>query len=847
MSSIHNSTLGTLFRQTRSTAVALIAAAALLMSLGSVSPSNAAAGDAAGDTSSATAARSSIRTTAAAVVPVEMEAPDFASEVYTDAWDYSNPEDQNTDASDGRNIVVRDGRLHFDATGGTQFSPVTSVPGALAYGRDGAALTIDTTRYKRLSFRMDQPSSGVGVIYWFTCRDFLATCAGGVTFSAIPGDHVYDIALEGPSTIGAHLPWSGRMVGLQVRPTISLPLDQQVHVSVDWVRLWAPTAGRPHGMNPPGSYGSYVIQPQPMPVIDSPNPSEGLDVATAQRGRPWDFTDPANSADTRLDNARLVGFDGRGITATNSPPNQGDPSLALGIRPFDASVFHHLSFDLTYDGPFALYDGPGGGKMTRVIWTVEGSGGFQESDDIVTYGGVNARPISIDLNAPATSLVDPNSRPPQLGWTGRSISSLRFDPNEDAGPNTWHLRSVHLRADPAAAGATTVRFHDNAWTPGTTADLLVGTGAPGTLYTVIAQSVAVRSGQNAVVFSLDDMPEGSYRVQLILRRPSGDGAQTFSRTAITMTRDGRNDPQGALDLLRRAPGGAVVAGWARDPSTTDPIAVHLYADGAAKAAVTANRDRPDVAQAIPGAQLRSGYEQSLPLTTGEHSVCAYGIDVGPGDNRLLDCEKITIDGRASGSLDSVSAVPGGIRAAGWAIDPDTAQPIPVHVYVGSTARATVADQNRPDVADAWVGYGAGHGYSVDVSIPPGNHSVCAYGIGSAGDDNALIGCRSIRVVSTLPIGTVDVASRAGGDVRLQGWALDPDGAGSIAVHVYVNGQGAAIATADVSRADVGAAFPGYGAAHGFDLITRAAPGSTICAYAIDGGSTGNTGLGCRTV
>jgi hypothetical protein len=56
--------------------------------------------------------------------------------------------------------------------------------------------------------------------------------------------------------------------------------------------------------------------------------------------------------------------------------------------------------------------------------------------------------------------------------------------------------------------------------------------------------------------------------------------------------------------------------------------------------------------------------------------------------------------------------------------------------------------------------------------------------------------------------------------------------------------------ANKSRPDVGAAFGGYGASHGF-LATVPATGSgnhSVCAYAITtGGGNGNTLLGCASV
>ena len=98
-----------------------------------------------------------------------------------------------------------------------------------------------------------------------------------------------------------------------------------------------------------------------------------------------------------------------------------------------------------------------------------------------------------------------------------------------------------------------------------------------------------------------------------------------------------------------------------------------------------------------------------------------------------------------------------------------------------------------------------------------------------------------------PIGNFESAARNPGGIRVKGWALDPDSAGPIGVHVYVNGAFAGQGTANTSRPDVGAFFPGYGDNHGFEF-TVPGSGGTVCAYGINTGpGTTNSLLGCRAV
>ncbi|MBB3678251.1 hypothetical protein FHX36_003986 [Modestobacter versicolor] len=88
-----------------------------------------------------------------------------------------------------------------------------------------------------------------------------------------------------------------------------------------------------------------------------------------------------------------------------------------------------------------------------------------------------------------------------------------------------------------------------------------------------------------------------------------------------------------------------------------------------------------------------------------------------------------------------------------------------------------------------------------------------------------------------------------GRLVVSGWTFDPETAASIDVHAYVDGQLAAVATANGSRPDVAGVYPSYGPSHGwsFDLGKRSAGVHQVCVYAINvGGGDTNPVLGCRT-
>ncbi|HWH27712.1 MAG TPA: transglycosylase family protein [Mycobacteriales bacterium] len=183
-----------------------------------------------------------------------------------------------------------------------------------------------------------------------------------------------------------------------------------------------------------------------------------------------------------------------------------------------------------------------------------------------------------------------------------------------------------------------------------------------------------------------------------------------------------------------------------------------------------------------------------------------------------------------GAFDSAQGVQGGIRVAGWAFDRDISGPIRVHVYVdGRGAAGTTAGNHRPDVQRAH-GRGEYSGFAVNVPAGEGRRHVCVYAIGAGGGGNTHLGCRDV-VVPRRPIGVVDSVEVVPGGVRVTGWTLDLDTpAQSTRAHFYVDGEGAASATADRPRPDVARAY-GVPEARGYSVVVPA--GSDICSFAID--------------
>ena len=151
-----------------------------------------------------------------------------------------------------------------------------------------------------------------------------------------------------------------------------------------------------------------------------------------------------------------------------------------------------------------------------------------------------------------------------------------------------------------------------------------------------------------------------------------------------------------------------MTGWSIDPNSTAPINVDLYVDGKFVTRTLAGVDRPDVGNIYFAYGTTHGFDTTVDLPAGQHQICAYGINVGAGTtNPKLGCIGATVPtNNPIGSLNTASGKAGVLTVQGWTIDPDTAAPLTVAVYVdGKLTGETTANVSRPDVAKRLPGVG----------------------------------------------------------------------------------------------------------------------------------------------
>jgi len=301
-------------------------------------------------------------------------------------------------------------------------------------------------------------------------------------------------------------------------------------------------------------------------------------------------------------------------------------------------------------------------------------------------------------------------------------------------------------------------------------------------------------------------------------------------------------PQGSLDVVAPRPGSIAVAGWSflpGDPASTAVVTV----DGEVRGSLARTVARSDVVKVVSGADPVSGFSGNVPASAGRRTVC---LTAGPAPVGTLGCRQVDVPGGSPfGSVDVVAIRPGAVAVSGWVIDPDVPGPIDVHVYADAVGVPVTANLSRPDVGAVFPLYGADHGYTAVVPAR-GTVRVCAYGINVGIGSTTVLGCRTVTVPTGSPIGSIDTAVRTGWSVTVSGWALDPDTAASIPVHIYANGVAYGV-LANGDRPDIGAFFTGYGPAHGFTFTVPSAAPVEICIYGIESAGTGgNRLLGCRT-
>ena len=175
---------------------------------------------------------------------------------------------------------------------------------------------------------------------------------------------------------------------------------------------------------------------------------------------------------------------------------------------------------------------------------------------------------------------------------------------------------------------------------------------------------------------------------------------------------------------------------------------HPYAAGHAPVTGTissGSRVRISAGASAVDVAVRSGrFSGSLPLPAGRHVVCVTSLDPGPGFRPGLGCGRVDAPGVPVGKLDGLDDSIASIRVRGWAIDPQTADPVRVEIRRNGVLVATVeADEHRSDLDDRASRYGTAHGFDAGIAPEAGRNEVCVRILGVGGGGDADAGCTQI--------------------------------------------------------------------------------------------------------
>jgi Domain of unknown function (DUF1906) len=179
--------------------------------------------------------------------------------------------------------------------------------------------------------------------------------------------------------------------------------------------------------------------------------------------------------------------------------------------------------------------------------------------------------------------------------------------------------------------------------------------------------------------------------------------------------------------------------------------------------------------------------------------------------------------------------------------------LPDHLWIANwNGQQSTADSVVP--ASAWASHQRIHQYE-------GGHNETYGGVTINIDndyvDAATVGSATLSTSSDDPIGHLDLTGGGvPGQVRVKGWALDPDlPTEPVGIAVLVGGRAGSAealeyslgAIAVNSRSDVRALYPQAGGKHGFDVripTVKSGP-QPVCVYAINTGPGANRLLGCK--
>lgn len=309
------------------------------------------------------------------------------------------------------------------------------------------------------------------------------------------------------------------------------------------------------------------------------------------------------------------------------------------------------------------------------------------------------------------------------------------------------------------------------------------------------------------------------------------------------------NPVGELKEIWGSPGEIHMWGWALDPDTLDSIDLHVRINDR-WAVVRANLENTAVGEAYPMHGPNHGFSASIPADTGSNQVCVWAKNIAAGSDTRLSCQEIRVPtADPDGQIKDLWTTPGKISAWGWAADPETSEPIDLHVRVDGTQWHVIhADSPYQAMPSLMPGVGLNHGFGMVLSVAPGPHEICIWAKNFGEGNDKRLTCQNVTVPSGSPSGEIKDLWGVPGGFRMWGWAADPETSGPVDLHVRVDGTQWHVVRADAPYSAMPQLLPGVGINHGFGAWLAAAPGNhEICTWIKNIGTGSDRFLGCKVV
>jgi hypothetical protein len=202
---------------------------------------------------------------------------------------------------------------------------------------------------------------------------------------------------------------------------------------------------------------------------------------------------------------------------------------------------------------------------------------------------------------------------------------------------------------------------------------------------------------------------------------------------------------GKYDGATGGTGTVSVSGWAIDPDVYDPVHYKVHIDGVGVGTGVANANRTDVARTYPKWGADVGLARTITgVKPGTHTVTLWYQDLPSGTYRNWGTKTVTVKaagstpptttpgtgktGPVGGSFDSAKGGKGTVAVSGWALDPDTLDPVRYKIHIDGVGAGTgTANATRTDVERAHPGWGSDVGLSRTITgVKAGTHTVTVW-------------------------------------------------------------------------------------------------------------------------